>query len=873
MEEKINKKIATIPLILILTISALITIIPARAQEADEFPTYLLLSVAPNPVGQNQVTYVNVFLSKPTETAGMGGTGDMYENITVEMTLPDGTTQIFGPYRSDTTGGTWFTYTPNQIGEYTFQAFYPGQHIESWTQAFGGASTFTNITYLPSTSQMVSLTVQENPVTPIYQSPSLPDEYWTRPIYATNYAWAQLGGSWFGLRAPSFATTGMYDALGNFNPYTTAPNTAHIMWTEATHFGGQVGLPIDADQSSQYTSTSILINHFEPVILNGILYYTQFASVSSERISWVAVDIRTGDILWTRTAGETGTEVIRMGQILRFHTIQEYGSVAYLWSAPQSGFFEPLAFLGLYDAMTGTFLANITNVGAIAGFLGGTIPFMMDIETEQQGTLLGHYTQGGNLTLWNSTLMFGGLNPTTIRASGTYDFEDGIEWSIPLPTQLNGVNISLSIGARTPEVILLRSAPELVSQTSQGFQITAGYDPKTGALLWGPINQSIPNLQDVAFLAARDGVYILHNKDTNEAYGYSLEDGDKLWGPVALEGNAWSHIARGAEIAYGKVYIWDFGGYVNALDLETGELQWTYTRGSAGYDTPYGIYELWHFGTHSIADGKLFLSEGSMYNPPLHPSQRLAIDCETGDLVWSILSYSGRCPAAHADGYMIQWNSFDSKIYSFGKGPTTTTLTASPKVSLHGSSVLLEGTVMDTSSGATQEGIVERFPAGLPAVADEDMTAWMEYVYMQQPQPTDATGVTVKLEAIDPNGNYQNLGTTTSDLSGLYSFMWTPEIEGKYTIIATFDGSESYYGSYTETAIGVDPAPAAATPIEPDEAPDTETPDTETPDTETPDTEAASEAPLISTEVAIIVSAVIVAVIGVATFFTLRKRK
>ena len=872
--KKINKKIATITLILILTMTVSIATIPAGAQSLEEIPTYLLLSVAPSPVGQGQPVYVNVFLSKPPLTAGLGGSGDMYENITVEMLRPDGNTEVFGPYRSDSTGGAWFSWTPDQVGEYVFQAFYPGQTltgegVEVFMEGGSTGEEGAGIEVLPSVSDEVTLVVQEDPVPAKYVSPSLPDEYWSRPIYSTNYQWAQLGGSWFGLRSPSFATTGMYDATGNFNPYTTAPNTAHIVWTKPTHFGGQVGLPVEADQTSQYMSTSIATNYFEPIILNGILYYTHYAGPTALKSSWEAVDIRTGETLWSRSAGETGDEVIRMGQILRYHSIQEYGAWAFLYACESAGFFSTPTFFAIYDAMTGEFVANITGIQ--------NPPFLMDFEGEQQGTLMGYYTSGGNLTLWNSTklMMSKSWDQITIRPSGTYEWDSGIEWSVPVPTQLNGVNISLGIGARTPEVILLRSAPSpgMFVELNYGYQITAGVDARTGEILWGPINQTLPALQDISLLAARDGVYILHNKDTNEAYGYSLEDGDKLWGPVALTGNAWSHIARGADIAYGNVYIWDFGGYVNSLDIETGELQWTYTRGSAGYDTPYGIYELWHFGTHSIADGKLFLSEGSMYNPPLHPSEKLAIDCETGELVWSILSYTGRCPAAHADGYMIQWNCFDSQIYSFGKGPTCTTITASPKVSVHGSSVLLEGTVMDISSGAEQAGVVERFPNGLPAVSDDSMTSWMEYVYMQQARPADVTGVTVKLEAIDPNGNYQNLGTTTSDSYGNYGFAFVPDVEGTYMVIATFDGSESFYSS-TETAyITVDPAPAAATPIEPDEAPDTETPDAETPDTETPDTEAAVEAPLISTEVAIIAAVAVVCIIGVAAFWALRKRK
>ena len=71
----------------------------------------------------------------------------------------------------------------------------------------------------------------------------------------------------------------------------------------------------------------------------------------------------------------------------------------------------------------------------------------------------------------------------------------------------------------------------------------------------------------------------------------------------------------------------------------------------------------------------------------------------------------------------------------------------------------------------------------------------MKYVYMQFARPTDATGVEVTLDTIDPNGNYLHIGNTTSDASGMYSYQWTPEIPGKYTVIATFAGTDSYYAS------------------------------------------------------------------------------
>ena len=38
----------------------------------------------------------------------------------------------------------------------------------------------------------------------------------------------------------------------------------------------------------------------------------------------------------------------------------------------------------------------------------------------------------------------------------------------------------------------------------------------------------------------------------------------------------------------------------------------------------------------------------------------------------------------------------------------------------------------------------------------------------------NAQGVTVKLYAIDPNNNYQDIGEATSDIWGNYGKSWTP---------------------------------------------------------------------------------------------------
>jgi hypothetical protein len=156
----------------------------------------------------------------------------------------------------------------------------------------------------------------------------------------------------------------------------------------------------------------------------------------------------------------------------------------------------------------------------------------------------------------------------------------------------------------------------------------------------------------------------------------------------------------------------------------------------------------------------------------------------------------------------VAYNNYDGKLYCFSKGQTATTVTAPTLPSTIGSNILIQGTVTDQSPGQTAFNTPA---AGTPAVSDDSMTAWMQYQYMQQPKPTNATGVTVTLTAVDPNGNTIPIGTTTSDSSGNYALSWpAPSIPGLYRVTASFAGTESYYSSTAGTSFTI--AEASPTP-------------------------------------------------------------
>jgi hypothetical protein len=157
---------------------------------------------------------------------------------------------------------------------------------------------------------------------------------------------------------------------------------------------------------------------------------------------------------------------------------------------------------------------------------------------------------------------------------------------------------------------------------------------------------------------------------------------------------------------------------------------------------------------------------------------------------------------AIAEGTLFATNTYDGGSYAFAKGQTATTIAVSSEILSQGNSILVKGSVMDMSPAQPNT----------PAVSDASMSGWMEYIHMQQPKPTNATGVPVTLSVVDSNGNYRIIGSATTDISGNFNYIWTPDITGTYTLTATFTGSESYYSSSAQTSFGVTEAPATATP-------------------------------------------------------------
>jgi hypothetical protein len=829
-------------------------------------PTEAFVNVAPNPAGVGQEVTIGFWLNEPPPTSSTKY-GDKYTNMTVLVTKPDGTTQTLGPFTSDDTGGSFTTYTPAQTGNYTFQMVFGGQTLAGNNPppgGFGVAAAFVGDYFEPSLSDKATLAVQTTAASTIPFNP-LPTNYWTRPINAENNNWYSIGGNWLDL-----AGTGAYNTTSNYNAWSTAPLTAHIMWTKPIGFGGTVGGEFGGTETSNFYTNREYERSFDPIILGGVLYYTEYpvggirslpSSGTSTPSGFTAVDLQTGQTLWTDNAANygggdeqhpamtaRGSTNLYCGQLLDFVTPNQYGVSAYLWSGGTPvGVTSTGTTWNMFDAFDGTYILSIVN---------GT---SMTLTEDAGGDLIGYYVNSSSanayhaptLNEWNSTLAImtydlknGGsiysdyTNPWEWRPImySQVPFSLGIEWSVPLPTTYKGNPMPqpqgvLSIAAVNSGVILMQCTSGSTAGSSAnapggffqlGWEIEAGFDSNTGAQLW------ITNRTETPFTELTDesagtgissyldgyGVYVEYCEDTFTMTGYSDNTGAQLWTKVLPDPNAYDSLSTYGLIANGTLYMFGIGD-VWGVNLQTGAILWHYESEAAGSNTPYGVWPIWAnaFVGGSFADGVLFFSEGHEYTPPLfRGAQEVALNLTDGQPIWSILGFDVQAIPAISDGVLITLNDYDNQVYATGMGPSETSVTAPDIGVTTATPITITGTVMDTSAGSQQQAVAANFPHGLPCVSDASMTQWMEAVYEQQPMPTNVTGVPVTLSVIDSNGNNRPIGTTTTDASGLYSYTWTPDIPGNYTLTATFAGTQSYYGSSAQTAFYASSPPATPAP-------------------------------------------------------------
>ncbi|MCX8151104.1 MAG: PQQ-binding-like beta-propeller repeat protein [Candidatus Bathyarchaeota archaeon] len=850
---KISNKLALAVLAFaaILTLSPFLTLQTATAHTPPwTIVTYAYLAVSPNPVGVGESVFLVMWVHpNPPTAAGIGG--DRWKDMTVTVTKPDGTTQTLGPFISDATGSTFTSYTPEMVGTYKFVLNYPGQTISMKHPQTGikadvaalarfGMQDFENDTALPS-SATEFLTVQQNPVPKIADYP-LPSSYWTRPIEGQNTAWASIASNWL---------SGVH--LGGMKIWQrdgVAPQTSHILWTKPIEFGGIVG-------GSDTYIPSVAFYHggsyegrlANAIIMHGRLYFALPLGHAASGGGYMCWDLKTGEQLWySDKIGVIGSAAPSKAQLFDYESMNQHGVVGgILWQVIGT------TWVG-YDGFTGRWVYNLTNVPN--GFevytnKGEIVRYVLNYNST---------TRSGWLALWNNTqdnMGLGGAIGTTSEAyqwrpnGKSVNMSNAYSWNISISYDLTGKGTPTIAYVIPGDIIFGHSTPWAgftTTGTPNPYTLWAISDkPETrGQLLWkkdypappGNITRNFGPQNEIERVLGYslgqqcvdpvNRVILMTDEETFQWLGYSLDTGELLWGPVGGDFNAYQYYGSGlggGQIgfpAYGNLYTQGYGGEIHCYSTRDGRLLWKYNNTNSGMETPWGNYPIF---IAAIADGKVYaFNNEHSPNTPLYKGEKIyCIDAYTGQELWTMLGWAGQSggpgtsTSLLADGVLVYYNYYDNQLYAVGKGPSAITVDA-PSIAVPECQPLtIRGTVTDISAGAKKLVADGKFNI-VPAVADESMSAFMEFLYMQKPCPANAKGVPVKLTAIDANGNAINIGTTTSDASGLYAMTWTPPSAGMYKIVATFEGSGSYWPSSAETAISVSPAQATPTPTPTPEA-------------------------------------------------------
>jgi outer membrane protein assembly factor BamB len=823
----------------------------------DKIPTYCYAIAAPNPVGVGQS--FNIVMFNPQVPPNSALSNNIRYQYTMVVTKPDGTTQNLptsGTYVSDPTGATFTFYTPDQVGNYSFKVtFLQLQYL--WNSTIGGGdNNYYGTTFL-SSSYTLPIVVQQTPVSLIGEPliPPLPTEYWTRPIEGQNTEWYHVASNW--LSGPHDRDNG--GAENRYQADGVAPNSPHILWTRPTEDNGVVGGNDLSRAGNVFNAGSQYQPRFtNQIIMYGRLYYSPNVYTSGSSSLMDCVDLKTGKLIY-----EVDTKGANVAGLLGVSTTANMPQFGYYYSQDDPnehgiqnpGWLFTSNYVIGYQPERGIPYLNILNVPS--GFevqnsagAGENLRYVL--------TNLGNSTNPNYyLAQWNSSkvipMIGAGSNPTNLPIYGNCPitparvgnlYWNGSAWGsvnstlyalVTSPAYDWNVSVALSFSGATLRAAQMgdilwgsTSWPTGTSSTSYAFQdnvtvFAISLNPSSlGQVLYTKaLTTDFPTINtNIIFerATAAEGVFVGLETPMCKFHVYDMRTGNERFVTDAQADASpygyftWPSLISQTQTkcAYGFLYTAGYSGSVSAYNLTTGKLAWRYTAPSGGEKIQnFVLMEA------LICDGKVYVgTHEHSADTPLYKAERIrCLDAFTGDALWTMSGWAYPMTFAVADGVLIYWNNYDAQIYALGMGPSATTVQAPLTAITAGDNAVIQGTVTDISAGTEQDTIARRFPNGVPAVSDDSMSQWMEYVYMQKARPSNTTGVTVSIDAVDPNNNFVHIGTATSDTSGLFSCAWTtPDVPGKYTVLVTFAGSKSYYASYAETAMYVQEAPPSPTP-------------------------------------------------------------
>jgi hypothetical protein len=784
-----------IAVLLLISAVALLTTTPSSAEEYS-IDVKAFLSIRPTTIGVGQEGLINMWIS-PAPSANR-----VYHDMKITITKPDGHQDVY-PLDTYVADGTmWMPFIPDQVGvwefklEYSGEYFAPGRYLNGKIidDTSGGTVYADGATIKPAPTQTQKVIVQEE-VVPSLPAQNFPrNDYWTRPVHEENREWWPYIGDypWFGPGTNSIwdelypGTNPAYNSEYGFVAWVSGPESGHIVWKRQYAFSGLMG----GDPGGEsHVGPPLSSWNMKPSLIVGGRAYHSYSKVATDgpgsQTYWECYDIRTGKVYWERAlyTGESAPNLI------------EYSTASPEVEGADGNPNAPLllsisnGYLRKYNVLTGAMTANIS-IAPMTG-TGGTY--------YKNGYVLGIQDLGADAGADRYRL----INWTTLGTSANFAsrvVSNTTYARSALPTnQLTDWNVGIGCTLGTISG----------GGMYMGQNITA-YDLKTGRELWTKTIDD-PPFSSTACVADSGQIAILSAKGSYVAF--DLQTGKETWRTRTLD-YPWDASGWGSysiTSAYGQLY-WVAQTGVYAIDWKNGDINWKFEKEAPPFETPFINTEgqtVYPFNAPGLcADGKLYLysSEHTPDAPFYRGQPVVCIDVFTGKEVWSVGGLNGdnnmrraQLDMAVADGYLTV-GARDGYMYTFGRGESATTISASQAPLALGQKALITGTVLDLSPAQY----------GTPCVSKDSMDAVMAHIHVQTPingvlGDKEIAGVPVYLYAVDPNGKNIEIGVVISDgYSGTFGFdKWVPEVSGLYTVTATFLGDESYGISSATTYLTV----------------------------------------------------------------------
>ena len=153
-----------------------------------------------------------------------------------------------------------------------------------------------------------------------------------------------------------------------------------------------------------------------------------------------------------------------------------------------------------------------------------------------------------------------------------------------------------------------------------GWVMRAAYNLKTGAQIWEKNQTETPYATVIACPGANDGIYVEYTKQTTTFSGYSTTNGTQVWGPTTPFAESFRLLRPDKRFMCRRSSIhMDIRWLDLQMEHHDGDLIWSFTDGTAGENTPYGVNPFWIIGDYeaTLAGGMLFAESGHCYGPPL----------------------------------------------------------------------------------------------------------------------------------------------------------------------------------------------------------------------------------------------------------------